>query len=230
MTKRIVIIFLGTALLFLGGKSFAHEFRGKVVDVTAGDTLTFQTTGQEIFKVRLKEVDAPEPGQTFGRQARQWVLALLLEKTVRVKYEYADRFQRIIGEVTLPDGRVLNRELVRRGYAWHYRVHYPVDESLRELEYQAWKQKAGLWVDPSAVPPWKFRREGTWAQEPPKNSREMDYDAIFNYGLIGDPKRKWVVWPGCQNYPDDRRGFLVFGSKLAAKTSGFRVSPHCRGR
>ena len=64
---------------------------------------------------------------------------------------------RFIGEMILPDGRILNRELVRHGFAWHYRVHYPVDESLRELEYQAWKKKVGLWVDPLAVPPWEFR-------------------------------------------------------------------------
>ena len=201
--------------------------RGGVADVVEADTLIFQTTAGKAFKVRLKEVDAPGPGQTFGRQARQFVEGLTLEKSVEVKYETVDRYGRLIGEVILPNGRILNKELVRYGFAWHYRVHFPVDESLRELEYQAWKQKLGLWVDPSAVPPWKFRRENVSYQEPPENPSKVDYDGIFNYGLIGDPETKLYLWPSCRNYPQDSRGFAVFGSKLSAKTSGFRMSPNC---
>ncbi|MCH8312481.1 MAG: thermonuclease family protein [Nitrospinae bacterium] len=200
---------------------------GKVIAVMDGDTLTFETTAGNLFKVRLKEVDAPQSGQTFGRQARQFVEDLVRGKSVDIKYETADRYGKAIGEVILPDGRILNKELVRHGFAWHYRVHYPVDESLRELEYQAWKKKVGLWVDPSAIPPWEFRRENISPQEPPVNPSDVDYDDIFNYGLIGDPETKLFMWPNCRNYPHDSRGFAVFGSKLEAKTSGFRISQNC---
>jgi len=251
--KRILITFFGLGILFVATECFAEDLRnksshpnqktlpvvskpalrggvvlsGKVIAVMEGDTLIFETASGEFFKVRLKEVDAPQPGQTFGRQARQFVEDLALGKRVDLKYEAVDRYGKVIGEVIFPDGRILNREMVRFGYAWHYRVHYPVDEFLRELEYQAWKQKVGLWVDPSAFPPWEFRRENIFNQEPPKNSSEVDYDSIFNYGLIGDPETKLYLWPNCRNYPYASQGFAVFSSKLAAKTSGFRMSPNC---
>lgn len=228
--KRILLILLWMGVLLVGEDCFAVDVSGKVIGVLNGDTLTFESNAGILARVRLKEVDAPESGQIFGRQVRQFVKSLTLGKRVDVKYTAVDRYGRVIGEVTLPDGRILNRELLRRGFAWHYRVHFPVNESLRELEYQAWKLKAGLWVDPAAVPPWEFRRENNSPQDPPGEPSEMDYDSIFNYGLIGDPETKTYFWPDCPNYPGDSRGFAVFGNKLQAKTSGFRVSPHCAGR
>lgn len=228
--KRVLITLIGLAALFFWGESFAVELSGEVTDVAEGDTLTFRSSAGVLVKVRLKEVDAPEAGQTFGRQARQWVEELVLGKRVVVKYETVDRYGRAIGDMILPDGRILRKELVRHGFAWHYRVHFPVDESLRELEYQAWKQKAGLWVDPSAVPPWEFRRENSSPLEPPGDSAEMDYNSILSYGLIGDPETKLFLWPDCLNYPNDIRNFAVFGSERVAKTSGFRKSPNCYRR
>ncbi len=222
------LIVLG--VLGIGMEIFAEEVRGKVVGVLDGDTLTIETRSGKQVRVRLKEVDAPEASQTFGRQARQFVESLALGKNVQIKYAAVDRYGRIIGEIILPDGRVLNRELLRHGLAWHYRVHFPGDELLREREYRAWKQKAGLWVDPSAVPPWEFRRENNSRKAPPGRPGEMDYNGIFDYGLIGNTQTKYYLWPDCRNYPKDSRGFVVFGSKLAAKTSGFRVSPKCAER
>ena len=228
--KKITRMLLVLGCLFIVGECFAVEEIGKVVDVLDGDTLTFETRTGKLLRVRLKEVDAPEASQTFGRQARQFARDLLLGKSVRVKYKALDRYGRAIGEVILADGRVLNRELLSHGLAWHYRVHFPVDESLKELEYQAWKLKAGLWVDPSAVPPWEFRRENHSRETPPNDPSEMDYNGIFDYGLIGNPATKLYLWPDCPGYPEDSRGFAVFGSVLAAKNSGFRVSPRCLDR
>jgi endonuclease YncB( thermonuclease family) len=229
MTK-IKRMFLIMGVCFLAGECFAVEEMGQVVDILDGDTLTMETRAGKLLRVRLKEVDAPEPSQTFGRQARQFARDLLTGKSVRVKYKALDRYGRAIGEVVLKDGRVLNRELLSHGLAWHYGVHFPVDESLKELEYQAWKLKTGLWIDSSAVPPWEFRREKNSRRKPPNDPTEMDYNDIFAHGLIGNPATKIYLWPDCPDYPEDSRGFAVFGSVLAAKNSGFRVSPGCRGR
>ena len=228
--KKITRMLIVIGVFFLAGECFAVEEMGQVVDVLDGDTLTVETSAGKLLRVRLKEVDAPEASQTFGRQARQFAWGLLTGKSVRVKYKALDRYGRAIGEVILRDGRVLNRELLSHGLAWHYRVHFPVDESLKELEYQAWKLKTGLWVDPSAVPPWEFRRENLSPEMPPNDPTEMDYNDIFAHGLIGNPTTKLYLWPDCPDYPEDSRGFAVFGSVLAAKDSGFRVSPGCRGR
>ncbi len=63
-----------------------------------------------------------------------------------------------MGEVLLPDGRSLNHELVKAGFAWWYRKYAPEDDTLKQLEEEARQAKRGLWVDPHAVPPWEWRK------------------------------------------------------------------------
>jgi micrococcal nuclease len=77
---------------------------------------------------------------------------------VRVDVLDTDRYGRSIGIVTLPDGRKLNHELVRSGFAWWYRKYAPHDEQLARLEQDARNAKRGLWADAAPVAPWEFRR------------------------------------------------------------------------
>ncbi len=57
------------------------------------------------------------------------------------------------------DVRVLNRELVAAGMAWHY-VRYSDDETLAEAERQARKARVGIWSEPEPVAPWRYRAAG----------------------------------------------------------------------
>ena len=113
--KKITAILLVLGCLFFAGECFAVEETGPVVDVLDGDTLTIKTREGKLLRIRLREVDAPEVSQTFGRQARQFAWGLLTGKSVRVKYKTLDRYGRAIGEVILADGRILNRELLSHG-------------------------------------------------------------------------------------------------------------------
>ena len=45
-----------------------------------------------------------------------------------------DRYRRTVADVILPDGRSLNREMVREGMAWWYRQYAPNDTELERLE------------------------------------------------------------------------------------------------
>ncbi len=67
-----------------------------------------------------------------------------------------DRYGRTVGVVLLPDGRSLNRELVRAGFAWMYR-RYANDQSLNDLEEEARVAGRGLWADRNPIPPWEWR-------------------------------------------------------------------------
>lgn len=78
--------------------------------------------------------------------------------TVTVRPHDRDRYGRTVAEIILPDGRNLNRELVRNGFAWHYR-RYSSDQTLEALEQEAGDNRRGLWHDPHPVPPWEFRQE-----------------------------------------------------------------------
>ena len=58
----------------------------------------------------------------------------------------------------LPDGKKLNREIVKAGFAWWFRKYAPKDRELEALESEARAAKSGLWADPKAMPPWEYRR------------------------------------------------------------------------
>ena len=59
--------------------------------------------------------------------------------------------------MNLPDGRNLNREIVKAGFAWWFRKYAPKDKELEALESEARAAKCGLWADPHPVPPWDYR-------------------------------------------------------------------------
>jgi micrococcal nuclease len=83
---------------------------------------------------------------------------LALEKTVRVTEVGRDKFHRLLGEVVLPDGRMLNRELVREGFCWWYRKYASGDMVLEGTEQYAREGRKGLRANPQAVPPWEWRK------------------------------------------------------------------------
>ncbi len=197
-----------------------------VLAVRDGDTFTVQKSSGTVFKVRLREVDAPELKQTMGKQARQFAHDLIFGKEVQIQYDLTDKYDRLVAWVTLPDGRSLNEEMVRGGFAWHYRVHRPANEVLAHLEYAAWKGKLGLWVDTESVPPWKFRREAR-IPDPPETSSEMDYDLIFSYGLVGNVKTKTYLWPACAKYPKPSPNYVFFDSRERAEQAGYKPGRHC---
>lgn len=153
--KLWVLISLVT--LMSTGFAAGESFTAKVVNVTDGDTVVVLRAGNIQEKVRLAEIDCPEKSQAFGQRAKQFTLDKAAQKNVTVEVRDYDRYGRTVGEVFLPDGKSLNRELVRNGYAWWYR-RYSKDESLGELEAQARTARCGLWSDPAAVAPWDWRK------------------------------------------------------------------------
>jgi endonuclease YncB( thermonuclease family) len=56
----------------------------------------------------------------------------------------------------LADGRNVNRELIRLGWAWWFRK-YSHDVTLGTLEAEARASGRGLWADPHPIPPWEWR-------------------------------------------------------------------------
>jgi endonuclease YncB( thermonuclease family) len=134
-----------------------ETFVGPVVGVSDGDTIKV-LVNKRMRKVRLYGVDTPEKKQAYGMKAKQFTSSLVFGKQVSVTAVDKDRYGRTVGIVTLDDGRVLNRELVRAGFAWWYSQYAPHDRDLQELERQARREKKELWSDPHAIAPWNFRR------------------------------------------------------------------------
>ena len=220
---------LAVAFMLFTTKVSALTITGTLVSVHQGDIFTIKSTSsdEKLYKIRLSGIDTPEPKQPFGLKAKEFTEAEIIDIEIQVEYSSTDFYGRLIGSVLLSRGRVLNEELVRNGLAWHYRVTPSPSTSLERLQYEAWEKKLGLWVEPSPMPPWQFRRGGVFFTPPVKES-QMDYDLILNYGIIGDLKRKIYWWPACKDYPDKKEKNIIFGYKQLAEDMGYRSSSGCK--
>ena len=152
-----LILFLLISCQQSGQKEEEETTSGyKVIAIKDGDTIELLKDGQPL-RVRLLGVDAPEKNHDFGTRSRQFTSDLSFNKYVNLVVDGTDRYGRTVGTIILPDGRTLNQELVRNGFAWHYKA-YSKDEELARLEEEARAQKKGLWAGKNPTAPWDFRK------------------------------------------------------------------------
>ena len=209
-------------LLIYCHSAFADSFSfvGKVVGVSDGDTIKVMHDGQP-EKIRLWGIDCPEKTQAFGQKAKQKTSELAFGKLVTVHKKDTDRYGRTVGEVILPDGSSLNKELARAGYAWWYRRYDPHDHAFEKLESSAKTQKLGLWADPNALPPWEYR-----------------HNKANETQLAGQPSRGIIIgnWnshvyhlPGCPGYAaTNPKNRAYFQTEEEAQQAGFRKAGNCK--
>lgn len=134
---------------------------GKCTYVQDGDSLKFIPEGAtEEVRLRLYGIDAPEKGQEFSRQSREFLSKLTQKKNIRVEVQDIDRYGRYIGKVYVGSTYV-NREVLRAGLAWYYTHHADNDRDsdLQKAQQSARKAAKGLWSNPNAVNPRQFREK-----------------------------------------------------------------------
>ncbi len=148
-----VIVFVA---LVLAMPAFAEEITGKCTGVLDGDTIEVLYKERPV-RIRLAGIDCPEKRQAFGQKAKQATSNICFGKDVTVDVQGHDRYHRLIANVMV-DGIVVNRELLRRGLAWHYKKYAPKDKDLAALEADARSKRVGIWADKNPVPPWEFRK------------------------------------------------------------------------
>ena len=149
--KIFNILFLLSLSLLCNAEYFENLKIKRVVD---GDTVhTFY--GDEIFKIRLTEIDAPERDQPFGKASTEHLKSLLKEGRVDVDISGTDKYGRKLGRLYW-QGKDINREMVSAGYAWVY-DKYVTDISFYEDQDYAKQFKKGLWKDSASLAPWAWR-------------------------------------------------------------------------
>lgn len=211
------------------------DFTGKVTKVDDGDTLIVLHDGQEEL-VRLNGVDAPEKTQAFGRKAKQFTKDTALGKEITVLEHGKDDRGRTIGDVTLPDGTSLNKELVREGLAWWFWKHSQ-DKSLRDLEDEARAEKRGLWRDRTPIPPWVFRKiqkkqvPEVADFEPPRkaspSTKGVQADGATG-PVIGHRKSRIYHRPGCPGYGKvSEQNAVQFANVEEAEEAGYTIARNC---
>jgi len=153
--RGIPRLFLTILILLFFSALPAHGWPGRVCGVADGDTISVLHEGRAV-KIRLYGIDCPEKHQAFGQKAKTFTSQMAFGKLVEVDPVTRDRYGRIVARVHV-GGRCLNEELLRAGYAWHFK-RFSRDRHLAELELQARAARSGLWGDPAPVAPWEFRK------------------------------------------------------------------------
>ncbi len=132
---------------------FGETYRiDRVID---GDTIILDN-GET---VRLIGVDAPEthhpeiPAQRFGEESTDFLRQMIQDRKCTLKFdpnETRDKYGRLLAYVFV-EGKLVNAEIIRRGYAYAYtRFNYQRKSEFLLLEREAREKQYGLW-DPSSV-------------------------------------------------------------------------------
>lgn len=151
-------ILLFTFLLIYSIATGQSVLTGKVVKIADGDTITILTKENSQIKVRLHGIDCPEKSQDFGNRAKQFTTVMSIGKTVSVQIVNKDRYGRTVGRVFLADGKMINKELLKAGLAWHYKK-FDKSEEFASLENYAMLKKLGIWSIKNPIAPWDYRKK-----------------------------------------------------------------------
>lgn len=130
---------------------------GDTLDVTLNPSAGSGSSGRT-RRIRLIGVDTPEtthpsrPVECFGREAARFLTELADGQTVLLESDASqgdrDRYNRLLRFVWLPDGRLINYEIIAQGYGFEYtfRTPYRYQEQFKAAQRAAREAQAGLWA------------------------------------------------------------------------------------
>ncbi len=127
----------------------------RVTQFVDGDTIKVDMNGST-ETLRLIGVDTPETHdprkavQCYGQAAAAFTRQLIGNQSVRLAADPTntnrDRYNRLLRYVYLPDGRMVNAEIIKQGYGFAYTA-FPFEKAdeFRGYEQQARQKQLGLW-------------------------------------------------------------------------------------
>lgn len=128
----------------------------RVVNFDDGDTITVDMNGAN-ETIRFVGVDTPETRdprkkvQCFGHAAADFTKQLIGANNVRLESDplstNRDRYNRLLRYVYLPNGTLVNSEIIKQGYGFAY-TSFPFTKSdqFKQLQSEASQQGKGLWT------------------------------------------------------------------------------------
>jgi len=171
LVQCVFLLLFAGALLLGSQPARADLIVGKVLGVVDGDTLLLQSSDNRRQSVRIIGIDAPEPAQPFGREARDYLARLVSSGDVRAECPKLDPRTSVVCKVWArpTDCASCDRTLdiglaqISGGMAWWHRRYAlelsAEDRARYESEEQTARQnRRGLWAAKNPVPPWDWRR------------------------------------------------------------------------
>lgn len=154
--KRLLIFLIALGLVLFLNTCASTNIQGVVEKVVDGDTIVLLDDKKQKHTIRFFGIDAPETTtkQPFGEEAKQFLASKITDKKVKIIVKDKDKYGRIVGIVKF-EGRDINEEMVKEGYAWAYSYY---SEAYVPQHRKAKEQKLGLWADEKAQEPYKWRK------------------------------------------------------------------------
>ena len=151
MMKRLLLI---VSIFFIGINTIYADDQVEYISCIDGDTIKIKLNDEE-KTVRLLAIDAPEDSPDrvdyYGKEASEYTCNRI-KKAKKIVLEYDlnsdkyDKYDRLLAWVFV-DNKLLEEELVKRGYAKVAYLYgdYKYTERIKEYEAKAKENKAGIW-------------------------------------------------------------------------------------
>lgn len=149
--------FIFSGLFFFSFICFSQTI-AKVISIKDGDTVVVLLGDNSQKTLRLAEVDCPESGQPFGKNAKEFTSSQIFGKEIMFIETETDRYGRNIAKIYYSsDLKYLSAEIIKAGFGWWY-FRYSTDIALKQFQQNAQNKELGLWSDKDAIAPWDWRK------------------------------------------------------------------------
>lgn len=170
--------------IFYAPSVFA-DTKARLLEVHDGDTITALYKSGKKYRIRLYGIDAPELSQPYGHASKNHLTLLLAGKNITIRSEGGDTYGRKLATIFVNEKNI-NFQMVKDGYAWHYKRYYKSEKMEKAQEY-AKKNTLGLWKQKNPKEPWAYRREAKGYEN--ANNKPLIKSPIKGVVICFDPER-----------------------------------------
>ena len=160
MNNKLYAAIIAAVALLFGAVAYCYaqsdDYLATCVRVIDGDTLTVADENQNLHRMRIVGMDAPELAQPYGRAAKAALSELVLHKEIQVLPAGVDKYNRelavlrqnsVIGQLDVAETMISNGHAFSWGGA-HYKA-----------QCYAAAHRLGIWSDLRYQErPWLYRR------------------------------------------------------------------------
>lgn len=190
---------------------------GRVVGIVDGDTVDVLIPPARRVRVRLYGVDAPESGEPFSQQARQFARVLMFSRDVAITGKDVDVYGRLVARVVV-DGTDASEAIIAAGLACTFR-QFVSDPLLDTAQSRAREARSGFWAIGASKP-------ACVARESLNGSASRATSTPLTPGFIGNTRSRVYHSPACRN-ATCKNCSLKFATRGEAEAAGFRPARDC---
>lgn len=189
---------------------------GTVIWVADGDSLDVETIEGEL-EIRLWGVNAPESGECFSEESRDYLIASIKDRSVGLEISDTDQFHRSLASVWNGE-ELVNLALVERGLALALTPGEgdPLGRLLIAAENDAYEERIGLWAEDACgsvgpVPSITIGLGESQVDPPGPDGESLDEEFIV---IVNDGDESWNL-AGWTLRDESSRNRLEFGDDIS---------------